>query len=74
MQWHDYLLSSVSAVNETVVIVGCRNHKVYCLDRFTGKKGWAFSTRDNFDSSPVICGDKVAIGCDNGTVYAFVVR
>jgi outer membrane protein assembly factor BamB len=64
----DAFLSS-PAVNNEVVVVGCRDRNVYCLDRFTGKKRWAFSAQDNFDSSPVICGDKVAIGCDDGRLY-----
>jgi outer membrane protein assembly factor BamB len=42
---------------------------VYCFDRSTGKKRWTFSAQESFDSSPVICGDKVAIGCDDGRLY-----
>ena len=60
---------SAPAVNDAVVVVGCRDRNVYCLNRGTGKKLWAFSAQDNFDSSPVICGDKVAIGCDDGRLY-----
>jgi outer membrane protein assembly factor BamB len=65
---------SAPAVNETLVVVGCRDRKVYGLDRLTGKKVWAFSTQDNFDSSPVICGDKAAIGCDDGRLYLLDIR
>ena len=60
---------SAPAVNDAVIIIGCRDRNVYCLDRLTGKKRWTFSARGNFDSSPVICGDKVAIGCDDGRLY-----
>ncbi|MHC4855745.1 MAG: outer membrane protein assembly factor BamB family protein [Planctomycetota bacterium] len=60
---------SAPAVNETVLVVGCRDQNVYCLNRSSGKKIWTFSAQNNFDSSPVICGDKVAIGCDDGRLY-----
>jgi len=60
---------SAPAVNDAVVVVGCRDGNVYCLDRVTGKKRWAFTAQDNFDSSPVICGSTVAIGCDDGRLY-----
>ena len=60
---------SSPAVNENIVVVGCRDRNVYCLDRQTGNKRGRFSAQENFDSSPVICGDKVAIGCDDGRLY-----
>ena len=60
---------SAPAVNENVVIVGCQDRNVYCLNRSTGDKLWTFSAQDGFDSNPVICGDKVAIGCDDGRLY-----
>ena len=60
---------SAPAVNDAVVVVGCRDRNVYCLDRVMGKKLWVFSAQDNFDSSPVICGDTVTIGCDDGRLY-----
>jgi outer membrane protein assembly factor BamB len=70
---------SAPAVNETVVIVGSRDRNVYCLDRSTGKKRWVFSAQDNFDSSPVICGDTAAIdtaaiGCDDGRLYLLDIK
>jgi outer membrane protein assembly factor BamB len=60
---------SSPAVHDQVVVVGNRDGTVYCLDRATGDKRWAFSAQDGFDSSPVICGDTVAIGCDDGRLY-----
>jgi len=60
---------SSPAVDDSVVVVGCRDENVYCFDRSTGKKRWTFSAQESFDSSPVICGDKVAIGCDDGRLY-----
>ena len=34
-----------------------------------GKPLWAFATRGQVDSSPVVCGDKVVVGSDDGRVY-----
>ena len=60
---------SSPAVDETVVIVGCRNKKLYCFDKQSGQVRWTFLAGDNFDSSPVICGDKVVVGNDDGRLY-----
>ena len=60
---------SSPAVNETVVIVGCRDQHVYCFDRMTGTIQWTYESQENFDSSPLICGDTVAVGCDDGRLY-----
>ncbi|MEN8128387.1 MAG: PQQ-binding-like beta-propeller repeat protein [Planctomycetota bacterium] len=65
---------SAPAVNNAVVVVGCRDQNVYCLDRSSGEKIWTFSAQDNFDSSPVICGDKIAIGCDDGRLYLLDIK
>jgi outer membrane protein assembly factor BamB len=42
---------------------------LHCVERTTGKPLWTFSTRGKVDSSPAICGDKVVVGSDDGTVY-----
>lgn len=60
---------SSPAVNDSVVVVGCRNGKLYCFDKTSGDVKWTFAATDNFDSSPVICGDKVIVGNDDGRVY-----
>ncbi len=30
---------------------------------------WSFPTRGKVDSSPVVCGDKVVVGSDDGRLY-----
>ncbi|MCI0499915.1 MAG: PQQ-binding-like beta-propeller repeat protein [Planctomycetales bacterium] len=60
---------SSPAVNDRVVIIGCRDRKVYCFDRQSGEALWTYTAGDNFDSSPVLCGDKAVIGCDDGRLY-----
>ena len=39
------------------------------MDRQTGKRLWAFRTRAEINSSPVICGDKVVVGSNDGRLY-----
>ena len=39
------------------------------MNRADGKQAWAFPTRGKVDSSPVICGDKVIVGSDDGRLY-----
>ncbi|MHC5082678.1 MAG: outer membrane protein assembly factor BamB family protein [Planctomycetota bacterium] len=60
---------SSAAVDADHVVVGCRDQKLYCFNRLTGKVMWTFSGGDNFDSSPVICGNTVAVGNDDGRLY-----
>jgi outer membrane protein assembly factor BamB len=60
---------SSPAVNADSVVVGCRDQKLYCFHRDSGKVRWTFEAGDRFDSSPVICGDKIAVGNDDGRLY-----
>jgi outer membrane protein assembly factor BamB len=39
------------------------------VDRKTGRKIWAFPTRDDIDGSPVIAGEKVVVGSLDGRLY-----
>ena len=65
---------SSPAVNEDVVIVGCRDQKLYCFDKATGEVRWTFLAGDNFDSSPVICGGNVVVGNDDGRLYVLDIQ
>lgn len=60
---------SSAAVNDKYVIVGGQDKKLHCLDRKTGEKAWIFSARGFVDSSPVIVGDRVFVGSNDGNVY-----
>ena len=42
---------------------------MHCLERATGKQLWEFQTGGKVDSSPVVCGDKIAFGSDDGRLY-----
>jgi len=53
---------STPAVDNKHVVIGSRDKRVHCVDRKTGKKKWTFKTRDDVDSSPIICDNKVIVG------------
>lgn len=58
------------AVTGDKVIVGCRDKKLHCLNRQTGKPIWTFATRGQIDSSPVVAGDRVLFGSSDRNIYA----
>ena len=39
------------------------------MNRENGKSIWTFATQGKVDSSPVVCGDKVVVGSDDGRLY-----
>ena len=39
------------------------------MNRADGQPVWSFATRGKVDSSPVVCGDKVVVGSDDGRLY-----
>ena len=39
------------------------------MKRENGENLWAFPTQGKVDSSPVVAGDKVVVGSDDGRVY-----
>ncbi|MCX5637702.1 MAG: PQQ-like beta-propeller repeat protein, partial [Planctomycetota bacterium] len=60
---------SSPAVDEDVVVFGCRDKRVHCVSRDNGKAVWTFQTSGEVDSSPAICGDKVVVGSGDGRLY-----
>jgi outer membrane protein assembly factor BamB len=42
---------------------------VHALDPKSGKELWNFTTRGNVDSSPVIVGERVFVGSNDGRLY-----
>ena len=51
------------------MVFGGRNKCVQCLNRTDGQLLWKFATRGQVDSSPVICGDRVVAGSEDGRLY-----
>ncbi|OVE77903.1 hypothetical protein BVX99_01295 [bacterium F16] len=60
---------SSPAVERDRVVVGGRDGNVYCFLKTTGKRLWAFKTRDEVNSSPLIVGNRVVVGSDDGRLY-----
>ncbi len=63
---------SSAAIADDVVILGSRDRKVYGLNRKTGKEIWSFITEGAVDSSPVIVGNRVYVGCQSLTGEFYV--
>ncbi len=72
---NEFSFHSSAAVTEKYVVVGGRDKQVHCLDRKTGQRVWTFTTKGQgrkggqVDSSPVIVGDHIFIGCGDGFLY-----
>ncbi len=60
---------SSAAVTDDRVILGCRDKRLHCIDRATGKSVWTFQTRGEVESSPVVCGDAIVVGSGDGRLY-----
>lgn len=64
----DFPFFSSAAVHGDFVVFGSRGKRVHAVDR-AGRPRWSFSARGNVDCSPVICGDRVVVGSDDGRLY-----
>jgi outer membrane protein assembly factor BamB len=42
---------------------------LHCLNRADGKSVWSFAAQGRIQSSPVVAGDKVVFGSDDGRLY-----
>ena len=51
------------------MVAGVQGQRVHCVERATGKRLWVFGTGRKVNSSPVIAGDKVLVGSDDGFLY-----
>ena len=61
---------SSPAVEEGLVVFGCDDGNVTCLDALTGEKHWSFQTGDVVEARPLIRDGSVYIGSSNGVFYA----
>jgi outer membrane protein assembly factor BamB len=57
---------SSAAVANGLVVSGSRDKKIYAINAKTGEEVWNFVTDGQVDSSPVVIGDRVYIGCLSG--------
>jgi outer membrane protein assembly factor BamB len=60
--------ASIAVIND-LVIAGCRDKRLYALDRATGKPKWTFVTEGRIEGSPVVVGDRVYFGSMDGNLY-----
>src|SRR4029079_10125633 len=60
---------SSAAVTTDKVVVGGRDKILHCLNRATGKELWSFTTRARIESSPLIAGNRVYVGSNDGHFY-----
>jgi outer membrane protein assembly factor BamB len=60
---------SSPAVSGGLVLVGCKDCKIYCLNASDGKLVWNFSVGNEVNSSPAIASGCAYVGCYDGWVY-----
>jgi len=60
----------VVGVGGMLCFASSADDKVYCLDADTGRERWAFYTEGPVRAAPVIAGDRVVFGSDDGFAYA----
>ena len=58
-----------TSVTDELVIAGCRDKRVYALERATGKQRWSFVTEGRIEGSPVVVGGRVYAGSMDGNLY-----
>ncbi len=57
-----------------LVFAGDRGKRLHCLNLTDGTEKWYFRTKGRIDSSPVVTGENVVFGCDDGFVYGVSVK
>jgi hypothetical protein len=63
-----------SPVVAGIGIFGCRDGRVYALDRVSGRRLWSFESPEGFGSSPLWLGELLVLGGYDGKVYALDAR
>ena len=61
--------SEIIAVDGRIYFGSTTDDKVYCLDAVTGREIWAFYTEGPVRFAPMVTGDKLVFGSDDGAVY-----
>jgi outer membrane protein assembly factor BamB len=57
------------ALADTFLIAPSRDNFVHCVSSVTGNLIWKFAAKGPVDSSPVISGNRVVVGCGAGSLY-----
>ena len=61
---------SSPVVSGGLLVIGCDDGNVYCLDARSGEKRWTFATEDVIEAPPLIHAGSVYVGSSNGFFYA----
>ena len=62
--------ASPAIMADGTVFAGERGKRLHCLAAADGAEKWSFRTKGRVDSSPVVTGNHVVFGSDDGNVYA----
>ena len=62
--------ASPALTKDGFVYAGDRGKRMHCLNAADGTEKWAFRAKGRIDSSPVVTGEHVVFGSDDGNVYA----
>ncbi len=65
---HASVLSS-PAVDSGIVVVGCKDYRIYGINSTTGVSPWEYLTGAEVNSSPAVSNGFVYVGSDDGKVY-----
>ncbi|MGJ8697062.1 MAG: PQQ-binding-like beta-propeller repeat protein [Verrucomicrobiaceae bacterium] len=57
------------AINDTQVLIGCRDKKMHAISRAEGKALWQYKTGGRVESSPLLFTDAVVFGSTDGRLY-----
>jgi outer membrane protein assembly factor BamB len=65
----DNQFTGAVAVTDDLVLAGCKNKRVYALDRNTGREVWNYTTGGDVESAPVVVGQRAIVGSKDGNLY-----
>ena len=71
--WEDQFTEAITSsplIVDDKVVFGCRDGRVYALNRQDGRRVWAYAASAGFGSSPVLAGKLVILGGYDGNLYA----
>lgn len=61
---------SAPAINDHLVVIGCRDKKLHAIARANGLPLWKFKTKGRVESSPLLFTDAAVFGSSDGRIYA----
>ena len=61
---------SAPAIDDQIVVIGCRDKKIHAISREKGLPLWKFKTGGRIESSPILFTDAAVCGSSDGRLYA----